>query len=106
MPKVFLARDCVTALLAERTFGVGLVEGGIMLIIIDKRVRAGFLFRGAPFGGVHNRAGSIGLMRTGPDRVPLNSVAGLGALWETLSSWERSQLAAGADIAVSPPIRT
>ena len=69
--RVFFERDCVTALLAESTFGVGRVEGGIMLIIVDQRVRAGFLFRGAPFGGVHNRAGSIGLMRTGADHVPL-----------------------------------
>ena len=79
--RVFFERDCVTALLAEFTFGVGRVEGGIMLIIVDQRVRAGFLFRGAPFGGVHNRAGSIGLMRTGADHVPLDFVAGLGAFW-------------------------
>ena len=95
----------MTALLAESTFGVGRVEGGIMLIIVDQRVRASFLFRGAPFGGVHNRAGSIGLMRTGADHVPLDSVAGLGAFWERLSSTERSQVAAGADIAISPSIR-
>lgn len=105
LARVFFERDCVTALLAESTFGVGRVEGGIMLIIVDQRVRASFLFRGAPFGGVHNRAGSIGLMRTGADHVPLDSVAGLGAFWERLSSTERSQVAAGADIAISPSIR-
>jgi len=105
LSRVFFERDCVTALLAESTFGVGRVEGGIMLIIVDQRVRASFLFRGAPFGGVHNRAGSIGLMRTGADHVPLDSVAGLGAFWERLSSTERSQVAAGADIAISPSIR-
>lgn len=94
----------MTALLAERAFGVGQVEGGVMLIIIDERVRAGFLFRGAPFSGVHDRAGSIGLMRTGADHVPLDAVAGLGALWAALGSTERSQLADGG-VAMSPPIR-
>ncbi len=104
-PKVFVERDCVTALLAERTLGVGQVEGGFMLIIVGERVRAGFLLRGAPFVGVHSRAGSIGLMRTGADHVPLDSVAGLKAFRETLNATERLQLMADADVPVSAAIR-
>jgi predicted NBD/HSP70 family sugar kinase len=104
-PKVLLERDCVTALLAERTFGVGLVDGGVMLIIIDERVRAGFLFRGAPFGGVHSKAGSVGLMRTGADHVPLDAVASMAVLREAMTPSERAKLAAGEGVPLSPPIR-
>lgn len=103
--KVFHERDCVAALLAERTLGVGLVEGGVMLIVIDERVRAGFLFRGAPFGGVHSKAGSIGLMRTGADHVPLDAVASLAVLRQAMTPTERSELALGEGVAISPPIR-
>jgi predicted NBD/HSP70 family sugar kinase len=103
--KLFVERDCVTALLAERTLGIGLVEGGVMLILIDDRVRAGFLFRGVPFGGVHGRAGSIGLMRTGADHVPLDAVASLGTLRQAMTPGERAKLGAGGEIEITPAIR-
>jgi predicted NBD/HSP70 family sugar kinase len=98
-------RDCVTAVLAERTLGVGLVDGGVMLIIIDDTVRAGFLVQGAPFAGVHRRAGSIGAMRTGSDRVPLDSVAGLEALRRRLSPTERAALAGGQPLPLTSAVQ-
>jgi len=102
---VLAERDCVTALLAERTFGVGVVEGGVMLIVLTETVRAGFLFRGQPFGGVHGRAGSIGAMRTGADHVPLDSVAGLDALRAAVTAEERTLLAAGEPMPLTPAVR-
>jgi predicted NBD/HSP70 family sugar kinase len=98
-------RDCVTALFAERTLGVGAVEGGVMLIVVNDGVRAGFMFRGIPFAGVHGRAGSIGTMHTGPDHVPLDSVVGLGTLRAVMTEAERQQLCADGTLELSPPIR-
>jgi len=102
---VFAERDCVAALLAERTFGVGVVEGGVMLIVVSETVRAGFLFRGVPFEGVHGRAGSIGEMRTGVDHVPLDTIASLDVLRSVMTTDERAALAMGVDVPVSPAIR-
>lgn len=102
---VVVERDCVAALFAERTFGVGAVEGGVMLIVINEGVRAGFMFRGVPFSGVHGRAGSIGAMRTGPDRVPLDSVVGLDTLRAVMSPSEREQLRADGELQLAPEIR-
>jgi predicted NBD/HSP70 family sugar kinase len=98
-------RDCVAALLAERTFGIGVVEGGVMLIVLSDTVRAGFLFRGVPFGGVHGRAGSIGAMRTGVDHVPLDTVASLDVLRGVMTPVESALLASGAEVPPSPAIR-
>jgi predicted NBD/HSP70 family sugar kinase len=102
---VGIERDCVAALFAERTFGIGAVEGGVMLIILSDEVRAGFMFRGLPFAGVHGRAGSIGSMRTGPDHVPLTAVAGLGTLRAMLTEAERRELRADGSLELSPAIR-
>ena len=85
--------------------GVGAVEGGVMLIVINEGVRAGFMFRGVPFSGVHGRAGSIGAMRTGPDRVPLDSVVGLDTLRAVMSPSEREQLRADGELQLVPEIR-
>lgn len=103
--KLFAEQDCMAALLAERILGVGPVEGGMMMILIDDRVRAGFLFRGAPFRGVHNRAGSIGRMRTGADHVPLEEVATLEVLRRAMTPAECAKLAAGGEIAITSPVR-
>jgi predicted NBD/HSP70 family sugar kinase len=102
--RVWIERDCVTAVLAERTLGLGIVEGGMMMIILDDRVRAGLLLQGMPFGGVHGRAGSIGAMRTGADHVPLDSVVGLGTLRALLTDEERLALASGKDLPLTPVI--
>jgi predicted NBD/HSP70 family sugar kinase len=102
---VLVERDCVTAVLAERTFGVGVVDGGMMLIILDDSIRAGLLLQGVPFGGVHGRAGSIGSMRTGADHVPLDSVAGLGALRALLSEADRTTLSEGGELLPTPAIK-
>ena len=103
--KVTVERDCVAALLAERTFGMGAVDGGMMLILIKDRIRAGLLLRGVPFSGVHGRAGSIGSMRTGADHVPLDSVAGLGTLRQLLSEKERACIDSGGDLDLTEVIR-
>jgi predicted NBD/HSP70 family sugar kinase len=103
--KFFVERDCVTAILAERTFGLSPAEGGLMLIIIDDRVRAGFLFRGAPFGGVRRRAGAIGLMRTGPDHVPLDSIASLKVLLQALTPEEREIFARCGTVEITPSVQ-
>jgi predicted NBD/HSP70 family sugar kinase len=101
----FVERDSVTAILAERTFGVNPAEGGLMLIIIDDRVRAGFLFRGAPFGGVRKRAGAIGLMRTGADHVPLDSIVSLKVLLQALTPEEREIFARCGTVEITPSVQ-
>jgi predicted NBD/HSP70 family sugar kinase len=103
--KSFVERDSVTAILAERTFGVSAAEGGLMLIIIDDRVRAGFLFRGAPFGGVRKRAGTIGLMRTGADHVRLDSIVSLKVLLQALTPEEREIFARCGTVEITPSVQ-
>jgi predicted NBD/HSP70 family sugar kinase len=80
LPKPEVENECTASLLAERTIGSPATVGGLAMIILDEDVQAGFLVRGAPYSGVHGRAGGIGEMLTGPDNVRLNSVAGFGAL--------------------------
>ncbi|WDR06944.1 ROK family transcriptional regulator [Devosia rhodophyticola] len=99
---VFVQREPVAAVLAERTLGIGAVGGGLIYIIIGDTVRAGLMVRGVPFGGVHGRAGELGSMLTGVDRVPLESVVGLEALRARLDAKERAALASGVDIPISP----
>ncbi|WDR03508.1 ROK family protein [Devosia algicola] len=99
---VFVQRESVVAILAERTLGIGAVEGGLIYIIIGDTVRAGLMVRGVPFGGVHGRAGELGSMLTGVDRVPLDSVVGLEALRGRLDENERQALATGVDVPISP----
>jgi len=101
---VLAERDCVTAVLAERTLGIG-GEGGLMLVVIGDNIRAGLLLQGAPFGGVHGRAGGIGAMRTGTDHVPLDTVAGLGALRAQLTEEECATLASGRDLPLTPAVQ-
>lgn len=103
--RLTIERDCVTALFAERTYGLGAVDGGVMLIVLDDSLRAGFLFRGVPFSGVHGKAGSIGTMRTGADRVPLDDVASLAALRKVMTPAEQGELHADGKLTLSPPIR-
>ncbi|MBY4628075.1 ROK family transcriptional regulator [Rhizobium croatiense] len=76
----YVENECTAGLLAERTIGSAMPEGGLAMIIIDDDVQAGFLIRGVPYSGVHGRAGSIGEMLTGPDNVQLNTVVGFGSL--------------------------
>lgn len=102
---VLAERDCVAAVLAERTLGGSGVEGGLMFVVIDDSVRAGLLLQGVPFGGVHGRAGSIGAMRTGPDHVSLDTIVGLDALRTLLTEDERQILAVGGDLPMTPEVR-
>lgn len=98
---ILIERDCVAAALAERTIGAPMPEGGLVMIIIDDTVEAALLVRGVPFAGMHGRAGSIGAMRTGPDHVRLDSIAGLGALKACLSAEEFAARLAGAELPMS-----
>ena len=102
---ILAERDCVTAVLAERTLGIGGGDGGLMLVVIGDNVRAGLLLQGTPFGGVHGRAGGIGAMRTGTDHVPLDTVAGLGALRALLTEDERAILVSGGDLPLTPAVQ-
>lgn len=98
-------RDCVAALLVERTIGAGVPEGGLVMIVINEGVQAGLLVRGVPFSGVHGRAGGIGAMRTGPDHVRLDSIVGLHALRTILETSEFDRLVRGEEMALSPALR-
>ena len=97
--RVLAERDCVAAVLAERTIGAPMPEGGLVMIIIDDTVEAALLVRGVPFAGMHGRAGSIGAMRTGPDHVRLDSIVGLRALQTCLSAEELAHASGGRGIA-------
>lgn len=99
--RILVERDCVAAALAERTIGAPMPEGGLVMIIIDDTVEAALLVRGVPFAGMHGRAGSIGAMRTGPDHVRLDSIAGLGALKASLPAEEFAARLAGAELPMS-----
>ena len=101
---VSIEQDCVAALYTERVLGVGAVETGMMLIVIGDCIRAGYMFRGKPFSGVHNRAGRIGSMLTGPDRVPLDSVASLEKLRAVLSEEQRNELRAEGSLDFTPEV--
>lgn len=67
------------AVIAEHVVGIGELDGGIVVILIGPSVRAGLLFDGKPFRGEHGRAGNIGAMRTGNDRIRLDQVLGIGS---------------------------
>ncbi|MBX4998837.1 ROK family transcriptional regulator [Rhizobium lentis] len=89
--------ECTASLLAERTIGSALPEGGLAMIIIDDDVQAGFLIRGIPYSGVHGRAGSIGEMLTGPDNVQLNSVVGFDSLRSRIGDEDFARLLKGEE---------
>ena len=66
--------DTVAAVLAERQVGAGVPDSGMVMVLLEERIRAGLFLHSIPFAGVHGRAGRIGDMRTGRDRQPLNAV--------------------------------
>lgn len=67
-------QSTVTAILAETMLGAGTTDAGLVLVLIEDKVRAGLFFQGRPFAGVNGRAGRLGDMRTGQDRRPLDEV--------------------------------
>ncbi|ARM16001.1 MULTISPECIES: ROK family transcriptional regulator [Rhizobium] len=93
----YVENECTAGLLAERTIGSALPEGGLAMIIIDDDVQAGFLIRGVPYSGVHGRAGSIGEMLTGPDNVRLNTVVGFGSLRARIGDEDFARLLNGEE---------
>ncbi|PCK85088.1 transcriptional regulator [Rhizobium sophoriradicis] len=93
----YVENECTAGLLAERTIGSAMPEGGLAMIIIDDDVQAGFLIRGVPYSGVHGRAGSIGEMLTGPDNVQLNTVVGFGSLRSRIGDEDFARLLKGEE---------
>ena len=93
----YVENECTASLLAERTIGSAMPEGGLAMIIIDDDVQAGFLIRGVPYSGVHGRAGSIGEMLTGPDNVRLNTVVGFGSLRARIGEEDFARLLKGEE---------
>ncbi|PDS76162.1 ROK family transcriptional regulator [Rhizobium sp. L43] len=94
----YVENECTAGLLAERTIGSAMREGGLAMIIIDDDVQAGFLIRGIPYSGVHGRAGGIGEMLTGPDNVQLNTVVGFEALRSRIGEDEFIRLLQGQEV--------
>ena len=75
---VRMIEDTEAAVIAERLLGSGEHDGGIVVIIVGDSVQAGVLIGGKLYKGEHGRAGNIGAMRTGPDRVRLDEVLSFG----------------------------
>ncbi|ANK89053.1 MULTISPECIES: ROK family transcriptional regulator [unclassified Rhizobium] len=97
MSRHCVENECTASLLAERTIGSAMPEGGLAMIIIDDDVQAGFLIRGIPYSGVHGRAGSIGEMLTGPDNVQLNTVVGFSSLRSRIGDEDFTRLLKGEE---------
>ncbi|MBX4896890.1 ROK family transcriptional regulator [Rhizobium bangladeshense] len=95
--RTYVENECTASLLAERTIGSTMPEGGLAMIIIDDDVQAGFLIRGIPYSGVHGRAGSIGEMLTGPDNVQLNTVVGFDSLRSRIGDKDFARLLKGEE---------
>ena len=76
---LFSMPDTEAVVNAERLFGLGEPEGGLVVVLIDETVRAGLFIGGKVFRGMHGRAGQIGEMRPGRNHASLNEVAGLVA---------------------------
>ncbi|RUM22203.1 ROK family transcriptional regulator [Rhizobium vallis] len=95
--RLYVENECTASLLAERTIGSAMPEGGLAMIVIDDDVQAGFLIRGIPYSGVHGRAGSIGEMLTGPDNVQLNTVVGFGSLRSRIGEEDFARLLKGEE---------
>ncbi|OLP57755.1 hypothetical protein BJF93_12880 [Xaviernesmea oryzae] len=91
---IFSMPDTEAAVNSERLFGLGEPEGGLVVVLIDRNVRAGLFIGGKVFRGMHGRAGQIGAMRPGRDHPSLDEVAGLAAYQaaaakgeEAVSAW-------------------
>lgn len=70
-PKRKTIDEMEAAVIAERVLGVGDRDGGLVVLLINETVKAGLLIGGRTFRGEHGRAGEIGSMATGPNRVAL-----------------------------------
>jgi predicted NBD/HSP70 family sugar kinase len=66
--------DAVAAIRAERIAGGATPDEGLVLILIEERVRAGLFLHGIPFAGRRGLAGRLGDLRIGDGR-PLDAVA-------------------------------
>lgn len=73
-PKLKTIDEMEAAVVAERVLGVGDRDGGLVVLLINETVKAGLLIGGRTFRGEHGRAGEIGSMATGPDRIALRDV--------------------------------
>jgi predicted NBD/HSP70 family sugar kinase len=71
--------DTIAAVLAERTIGAGVPDDGLIMVLMEKRIRAGLFLHSIPFAGVRGKAGRLGEMRTGRDRLALDDVCSTDA---------------------------
>ncbi|MGV1793974.1 winged helix-turn-helix transcriptional regulator [Rhizobium lusitanum] len=71
--------DTLAAVLAERTVGAGIPEAGMVMVLLEERIRSGLFLHSIPFAGARGRAGRIGGMLTGPDRLQLDRVCSADA---------------------------
>lgn len=83
--------DTVSAVLAERTLGAGVPDTGMVMVLLEERIRSGLFLHSIPFAGVRGRAGRIGEMRTGPDRSLLDHVCSAHAFAAAMRGLEGSE---------------
>lgn len=80
--------DTVAAVLAERTIGAGVPDDGLIVVLMERNIRAGLFLHSIPFAGVRGKAGRLGDMRTGKDRVTLNEVCSTDAFYAAVAGLE------------------
>lgn len=85
-PQLKTIDELEAAMIAERVIGVGDRPGGFVVLLINETVRAGLLIGGRTFRGEHGRAGEIGAMATGPERMRLEDVLNVDAFHHSVES--------------------
>ena len=84
-PGLKVIDEIEAAVVAECVLGRGNRQGGLVVLLIGDTVRAGLLIGGQIFRGEHGRAGEIGAMATGPDRVALQDVLNIHRFRQTVT---------------------
>ncbi len=74
------------AVIAESVLGRGDRDGGLVVLLVNETVRAGLLIGGRTFRGEHGRAGEIGSMTTGPNRIALQDVVNFQKFRESVEN--------------------
>lgn len=75
-------------LAGEKLFGVGEPEGGLVVVLIEDQVQAGFMINGRFYRGSHGRAGAIGAMRPGLGEGTLDMAASAASFRAFLAGGE------------------
>jgi predicted NBD/HSP70 family sugar kinase len=84
-PGLKVIDEIEAAVVAECVLGRGNRQGGLVVLLIEDTVRAGLLIGGQIFRGEHGRAGEIGAMATGPDRVALQDVLNIDKFRQSIT---------------------